>query len=112
MLPMENNGSVIIYRRLIKPFVKKHEHTIEEAFKAGEQLAGEVASKGEHQLEWFKKPVGFNEIFPLFLSVFQRLQRVREVAGNIDPLEATLRARNMMQKAEDLMGDKDDQKED
>ena len=46
MLPMENNGSVVVYRRLIKPFVKKHEKTIDSAFKTTQQLAGEVASKG------------------------------------------------------------------
>ena len=43
---MENNGSVVVYRRLIKPFVKKHEKTIDSAFKTTQQLAGEVASKG------------------------------------------------------------------
>ena len=46
MLPMTNNGSVIIYHRVIKPFVKKHEKKIDEALSAGSQLAGEVASKG------------------------------------------------------------------
>jgi len=30
MLPMANNGSMIIYHRLIKPFVKKHEKTFDE----------------------------------------------------------------------------------
>ena len=43
---MENNGSVVIYRRIIKPFVKKHETTIDSALKSGQKLAGEVASKG------------------------------------------------------------------
>ena len=47
MLPMKNNGSVLIYHRLIKPFVKKHERSFEEAIKVGEELAGEVASKGK-----------------------------------------------------------------
>lgn len=46
MLPMENNGSIIIYHRIIKPFVKKHESSIDEAFKTGQQLAGEAMSKG------------------------------------------------------------------
>jgi len=30
MLPMANNGSMVIYHRLIKPFVKKHEKTFDE----------------------------------------------------------------------------------
>ena len=50
MLPMENNGSMVVYHRIIKPFVKKHESTIDEAFKTGAQLAGEATSKGKFSL--------------------------------------------------------------
>ena len=46
MLPMENNGSIIIYHRLIKPFVKKHEKTIEGALDAGAKLAKEAGQQG------------------------------------------------------------------
>ena len=53
MLPMENNGSVVIYHRLIKPFVKKHETAIDSAFKTTQQLAGEVASKGIYHCTLF-----------------------------------------------------------
>lgn len=38
---------MVIYHRLIKPFVQKHEGTIDDALRTGTQLAGEVASKGE-----------------------------------------------------------------
>jgi receptor expression-enhancing protein 5/6 len=81
MLPMENNGSVVIYHRLIKPFVKKHETAIDSAFKTTQQLAGEVASKAT--------------------------SKAREMVGDIDPLEAALKARDVMQQAETMMGDKE-----
>jgi receptor expression-enhancing protein 5/6 len=81
MLPMENNGSVIIYHRFIKPFVKKHESTIDTAFKTGQQLAGDVASKAT--------------------------SKVREAVGNVDPLDAAAKFQDFKQQAEHMMGDKE-----
>ncbi len=47
MLPMASNGSTIIYTRIIKPFVAKHEKTIDDALSAGKQLAKEAGKEGE-----------------------------------------------------------------
>ena len=48
MVPIANNGSMIIYHRLIKPFVKEHEKDFEDAISAGTQLAKEAGKKGRH----------------------------------------------------------------
>ena len=47
MLPMANNGSEVIYHRIIKPFVKKHEKKLDSAFDAAGGLAKDVAGKGQ-----------------------------------------------------------------
>ena len=47
MLPMANNGSVIIYHRLIKPFVKKHEKDFDTAFSEVGDIAKDVTKHGE-----------------------------------------------------------------
>ena len=46
MLPMANNGSVLIYHRLIKPFVKKHEKVFDEAFSEVSDIAKDVGKHG------------------------------------------------------------------
>ncbi len=46
MLPMANSGSVIIYHRLIKPFVKKHEKDFDEAFSQVGDIAKDVGKHG------------------------------------------------------------------
>ena len=47
MLPMANNGSEVIYHRLIKPFVKKHEQEFDSAFDTAGDLVRDAAGKGE-----------------------------------------------------------------
>ena len=46
MLPMANNGSVLIYHRLIKPFVKKHEKDFDDAFNQFGDIAKDVGKHG------------------------------------------------------------------
>lgn len=46
MLPMANNGSVLIYHRLIKPFVKKHEKDFDDAFNQVGDIAKDVGKHG------------------------------------------------------------------
>ena len=46
MLPMANNGSILIYHRLIKPFVKKHEKELDSAFDSAGGLMRDAAGKG------------------------------------------------------------------
>ena len=47
MLPMANSGSMVIYHRLIKPFVKKHEKTLDSAVGTVTEVAQDISSKGE-----------------------------------------------------------------
>ncbi len=47
MLPMANNGSEVIYHRVIKPFVKKHEKEFDSAFDAAGGLVKDAAGKGD-----------------------------------------------------------------
>lgn len=47
MMPMENNGSMFVYHKLIKPFVKKHEKTFEAAMDIAEDAAKAGAKKGK-----------------------------------------------------------------
>ncbi len=51
MVPMANNGSMVVYNRLIKPFVKKHEKTFDAAIDTASQAAGQAAGGGEDYLE-------------------------------------------------------------
>ena len=44
---MANSGSMVIYHRLIKPFVKKNEGTIEQIIDEGTQLTRDAVAKGE-----------------------------------------------------------------
>ena len=46
MLPMANNGSVLIYHRVIKPFVKKHEKDFDSAISQVSDLAKDVGKQG------------------------------------------------------------------
>ena len=46
MFPIANNGSVFIYHRVIKPFVKEHEKDFEDAISVGTKLAKEAGKKG------------------------------------------------------------------
>lgn len=46
MLPMANNGSVLIYHRLIKPFVKKHEKDFDSALGQVGDIAKDVGKQG------------------------------------------------------------------
>lgn len=43
---MANNGSVIIYHRLIKPFVKKHENEFDQAINQFGDIAKDVGKHG------------------------------------------------------------------
>ena len=45
MVPVANNGSMFIYHRFIKRFVKEHEKDFEDAISAGTQLAREAGKK-------------------------------------------------------------------
>lgn len=47
MLPMANNGSEVIYHRIIKPFVHKHEKDFDSAIDVAGGLVKDVAGKGE-----------------------------------------------------------------
>lgn len=47
MVPIERNGATIIYNSIIKPFVQKHEHAIDDAIDVGGQLAMKAGGKGE-----------------------------------------------------------------
>ena len=47
MLPMANNGSCLIYHRIIKPFVKKHEKEFDGALDAAGGAMKDAAGKGE-----------------------------------------------------------------
>lgn len=46
MIPIENNGSVVIYHRLIRPYFLKHQGTADEVLdklgKRAKNLVGEV----------------------------------------------------------------------
>lgn len=44
---MANNGSILIYHRIIKPFVKKHESELDSAFDAAGGLVKDAAGKGK-----------------------------------------------------------------
>ena len=44
---MANSGSMIIYHRLIKPFVKKHEKTFDEVIDVAKDAGKKLGQKGE-----------------------------------------------------------------
>lgn len=44
MAPMSPNGSILIYERLIRPYILKHEKKLDEAFDAAADLAGDFAA--------------------------------------------------------------------
>ena len=46
MLPMANNGSILIYNKLIKPFVKKHEKTFEKVIDETTHLVKDAGQSG------------------------------------------------------------------
>ena len=53
MLPMANNGANVIYHKLIKPFVKKHEKELDSAFDSASGAVKDAAGKGESiRLPW------------------------------------------------------------
>ena len=47
MLPMANNGAEVIYHKVIKPFVKKHEKTLDSAIDSATEAAKEVTQQGK-----------------------------------------------------------------
>ena len=47
MMPMENNGAAVIYHNFIKPFIKKHEKTIEKAINMTSDLARDAGREGK-----------------------------------------------------------------
>ena len=47
MLPMANNGSEIVYHKIIKPFVKEHEKDFDSAISSASKVAREAAKKGD-----------------------------------------------------------------
>lgn len=46
MVPIANNGSVIIYSRIIKPFIKKHEKELDAAFDSAGTIVKGAAGTG------------------------------------------------------------------
>lgn len=46
MVPIASNGSVIIYSRVIKPFLKKHEKELDAAFDSAGTVVKGAAGKG------------------------------------------------------------------
>ena len=52
MLPMANNGAEIIYHRIIKPFVHKHEKDLDQAFDSAGRLAKQAAGKGDIMVQF------------------------------------------------------------
>jgi len=44
---MDNNGAAFIYGRLIKPFVQKHEKTLDDAFDSAAQIAKDAGKSGQ-----------------------------------------------------------------
>ena len=49
MAPIHANGSLIIYNRLIKPFVLKHQRRIDEALNKATDLAGDFIDEASQQ---------------------------------------------------------------
>ncbi len=47
MLPMKNNGAVVIYSNIIGPFVKKHEKKFEKTFEMAGGLAKDLTKDGK-----------------------------------------------------------------
>ena len=47
MVPMDNNGAQLIYKRIIKPFIKKHEGEFDQVAEALTEQAKEITGKGE-----------------------------------------------------------------
>ena len=57
MLPMASSGSMVIYHRIIKPFVKQHEKELDTAFNAAGGAMKDAAGKGKHlDLREYKSP--------------------------------------------------------
>ncbi len=50
MMPIANNGSMFIYQRIIRPFVVKHEKTLDAAFDSATQLAKDAGKSGRQHL--------------------------------------------------------------
>lgn len=48
MLPMASSGSMIIYHKVIKPFVKQHEKELDSAFNVAGGVMKDAAGKGEY----------------------------------------------------------------
>ncbi|KAM8712318.1 hypothetical protein ACLKA7_012784 [Drosophila subpalustris] len=47
MLPMENNGSVIIYHKLLRPYFLKHHASVDKIIDDGMRKAGNVLNKSD-----------------------------------------------------------------
>ncbi len=50
MMPIANNGSMFIYQKIIRPFVVKHEKTLDAAFDSATQLAKDAGKSGRQHL--------------------------------------------------------------
>ncbi|VDP90346.1 unnamed protein product [Echinostoma caproni] len=48
MTPTKPNGSIMIYEKLIRPYILKHEKKLDQAFDAAADLAGDFANTGEY----------------------------------------------------------------
>lgn len=64
MAPFQSNGSNVIYNRIIKPFVLKHQKEIDEVVDEARSTASQVANKAMDQgilnkknmeLDWMRK---------------------------------------------------------
>lgn len=51
MMPTERNGSVVIYNRVIRPFVLRHQKQIDSAMSRAVGVAGEIVEEGKQGKE-------------------------------------------------------------
>lgn len=52
MVPIANSGSMIIYHRVIKPFLKKHEKELDAAFDVAGAAVKDAAGKGKKLIRY------------------------------------------------------------
>ncbi|KAL3308167.1 hypothetical protein Ciccas_013305, partial [Cichlidogyrus casuarinus] len=46
MAPIDNNGSVLLYNKVIKPYVLKYQSQIDKAMNQAKDVAGDLSNKG------------------------------------------------------------------
>jgi receptor expression-enhancing protein 5/6 len=50
MVPTSWNGSIVIYYRLIRPFVLRHQDRVDKALSQAAEVAGDALNEGENQI--------------------------------------------------------------